>query len=215
MSNYNITVNGKTSNHSTDKKVEDLLIEHENVKDTLIKKVQKTKSIKWDGDTAGKKYLRLEDGLTRDNHVYKVSDTLIMPEQITSIYVNGSVLDMSDIAIVRVSGDGFYIRMKSGGIKDVRLVCAYTTKFYSNIFQNWIEEPGLYLGLDIKKQHDGTRYQEVSRDTVTRIDYTTEVTQLDPTLIPKAESIANLSAAPTAEDFNALLASLRDAGLMT
>lgn len=50
--------------------------------------------------------------------------------------------------------------------------------------------------------------------TVTLIHLAKEVTTLDPKFLPKADAVADVSAAPTAEEFNALLAALREAGYL-
>jgi hypothetical protein len=154
-------------------------------------------SASWDGDTAGtssitheeKPYYRLTGIVSSyPGHLLDATYTL---------NVNGTEQEITisddDVYNNKISTDYGYI------IKDFYIV------YY---------HPTLPSGLYGYYKNDGDQHIRVSRITATQKCFI-KVHTLDIGFLPKATAVADVTDTPTAEEFNALLASLRAAGYLT
>lgn len=155
-----------------------------------------------------------------DSHAfYKISDQKItIDDLINGIKLTGR--DGNYSAVTKNYGYDLlknYLLHPSGsfgnygyGFVYINDVSIPASEFQMNVFNTeYFPEPGLYL-----EHSTGSNYS-FNTFTINGFDFKKEIVSAIPTdLLPKAEAVADLTSAPTAENFNALLASLRTAGYL-
>lgn len=179
----------------------------DNWEEALLEDVTKTKTITWDGDMTGKVTV---DGSSGD---YFPMTFVKVAEYIPSEKV---IPEYERDEIVVESNYWLYEQTYTEVVVGVSVPCVISKfpfdemsplAFYVKENIEFTESGIYFLHFDSTANDGGIWYLE-------ELSYNEESTVIDPVLLPKADAVADVTSAPTAEQFNALLASLRAAGYL-
>lgn len=149
-------------------------------------------------------------GLIGNYEFVKVSNVLPTIEQITSANVTWHCDDCGDSGV-----SGFVIDIQEDNLISLGLTdgceCAELSLY---IVYNDNVSGEFYTGVTYEFPECGIYAESNASVLVDKIAMPTVVKTIDSKYIPKAAHVSNVTEAPTAEDFNALLTSLRNAGYM-
>ena len=134
---------------------------------------------------------------------YKVSSDTPSAEEMKSCYVYGSDGSIIDDLFPYVDETVFYDRIIAS------IVVCYKTEINFDSKTVTVPSIGIYMA-------DDTQPYIIKSEKVYHIasDFLPLATPTSAGIVKQAAAVANVTAAPTAEEFNALLKSLRDAGIL-
>lgn len=158
----------------------------------------------WDGNTEGRTFIQ-SDGVV----LCKVGKPIKMDKIIGAKSVFHNTLQNHDLeveikenAVVRIS-DETYME------NDASFICAFRSVSIEGIE---INEPGMYFAKGSGGYVSGLYAPETTHPIFPEL--LPLATPTTAGIMKQAAAVANVTAAPTAEEFNALLKSLRDAGIL-
>lgn len=111
-------------------------------------------------------------------------------------------VEVKENAVVRISDETYMAN-------DVSFICAFRSVSIEGIE---INEPGMYFSKGSGGYVSGLYASETTHPIAA--DFLPAATPTAAGTVKQAAAVANVTAAPTAEEFNALLKSLRDAGIL-
>lgn len=158
----------------------------------------------WDGNTEGRTFIQY-DGVV----FCKVGKPIKMDKIIGAKSIFHNTLQNQDLevevkenAVVRISDETYMAN-------DASFICSFRSVSIEGIE---INEPGMYFANGSGGYVSGLYAPETTHPISS--DFLPLATKTAAGAIKQASAIANVTAAPTAEEFNALLKSLRDAGIL-
>lgn len=158
----------------------------------------------WDGNTEGRTFIQFNGGV-----LCKVGKPIEMDKIIganiifhNTIQSQDSVVEVKENQLTRISDETYMAN-------DASFICTFRPVSISNIK---INEPGLYFSKGSGGYVSGLYVPETTHPISS--DFLPLATPTAAGVMKQAAAVANVTAAPTAEEFNALLKSLRDAGIL-